>query len=156
MAEQLGLDRAPASNQHLCALQQLAVGKALESALHDLTSRDRWGEIANEHTMGFFGFRGGTDSGDRPTRFLKVAFEGKCVQARMSCTRGHEVWTTPARRKVPAKSCQFFRLDFSKKPIGVHRCSVQLALKPVGATNVGASRFGARFELPVCTCVDGS
>ncbi len=75
VAEQLGLDRAAAPNQPMRALQQLRVGKTFERVVHEVTSRDRRGEIAREHTMGFGSFRSCTQSGDRPSEFFTFAIE---------------------------------------------------------------------------------
>ncbi len=88
------------------ALQQHLVGKSFESAVHDLTSRDRWGEVDRENTMGPGGFRRDSESGDCPSESLEFAIEQKCVQVRISLARGQEVFTTSTCSKVAAKTCQ--------------------------------------------------
>ena len=106
VAEQLGLDRAATPNQHMRALQQLLVGKIFERLVHDVTSRDRWGEVAHEPNIGLGGFRRGTRSADRPSEFFKFAIEDKCAPARISQPRGPKVRTTPTHGKIAAKTCQ--------------------------------------------------
>ncbi len=139
VAEQLGLDRAAAPNQPMRALQQLVVGKTCERVVHEVTSRDRRGEIAREHTMDFGSFRSGTQSGDRPSEFFKFAIEKKYAHAQISQPRGPKVRTTVTRGKLAAKTCQALGPDFSKKSVGIRTGPVRLSSKPVRSTHVTRS-----------------